>query len=167
LFICTWNKRQLMMILFFSAVFFAGIIGLVKLVLSEEKAIANLPMTEQTMVEYIRSFGWEVEEIPEEQKEIIIPTEWNEVYERYNEVQQRQGFDLSDDCGRKAVVTTFAVLNYPGHPDYIRIHLITAEDEILAADICSIELDGFLHGLQEGPYDGEKQKAQQLAALSL
>lgn len=148
MFVCSMKKKQLFLCMIGFVLFAVGVAWLVGAVCKAARPQPQ-PMTEAAMAAYIESFGWEVETIPEEQKEVQIPTEWNEVYEQYNAIQLRQGFDLSDDLGKTVQVTTFVVTNYPDEPDYVRAHVLVYDDEIIAADIASIELDGFMHGLNE------------------
>ena len=52
-------------------------------------------------------------------KTVTIPDEFGEVYERYNELQKRQGFDLYRYRSREAVVYTFPVASVDGvHTDF-------------------------------------------------
>ncbi|MBR4282612.1 MAG: DUF4830 domain-containing protein, partial [Clostridia bacterium] len=43
---------------------------------------------------FLLSYGWEVSTVPLEVVQVTIPNEFNEVYEKYNELQISQGFDL-------------------------------------------------------------------------
>lgn len=152
MFVCALKKRQFLWGLL-GLLLFAVVVSWLVGALYRTAGRSTAPLTEADLAAYIESFGWEVEAIPSEQREVQIPEEWNDVYRQYNEIQLRQGFDLSDDLGRTVTVTTFVVTNYPDQPDTVRAHLLTAENKILAADICSLELDGFMHGLNENTPD--------------
>ena len=39
----------------------------------------------------LKQFGWEVEQEPVSIEEIVIPQQFNQVYERYNELQKHKG----------------------------------------------------------------------------
>lgn len=100
------------------------------------------------MVAYLESFGWEVSEEPCEIVEVSIPTEFNDVYNNYNALQESQGFDLSAFKGEHVKRFTFEVLNYPNEPEYVRANLLVQENQVIAGDISSVKADGFMQGLQ-------------------
>lgn len=97
-------------------------------------------------IEYLKSFGWEVEEEACEIIEVIIPNEFNDVYNNYNKIQKLQGFNLEEYKGKAVKRYTYKVLNYPGKPENIRANILLYGNKIIGGDICSIELDGFMHG---------------------
>lgn len=86
-------------------------------------------------------------------KEITIPSEFSDVYEKYNELQRRQGFDLRRHKGKSAVSYTFNVTGYVdknGKPDSdVQIHIIVCDGKIVAADIASTRLDGFMEAVRK------------------
>lgn len=47
-------------------------------------------------VSFLSSFGWTVDSEPYEVVEVVIPSEFDEVYKNYNELQEEQGYDLRD-----------------------------------------------------------------------
>jgi hypothetical protein len=101
---------------------------------------------------FIASYGWEVDEEPAEVREIAVPAEFDDVYQRYNELQLSQGFDLSDYAGRSVKRWTYIIKNYPGNNDEIgsiRINLLVCDGIIIGGDVCSVKLDGFMHGFSK------------------
>ena len=54
--------------------------------------------SEQQRQEFLKEMGWEVGAEFDECKQILIPEEFNEVYNCYNDLQKQQGFDLSGLC---------------------------------------------------------------------
>lgn len=99
-------------------------------------------------VAFLEGFGWTVSEEACEIVDVAIPTEFNEVYETYNAIQKQQGFDLSQYRGRQVRRYTYTVTNYPDHPDYVRANLLVYNNQVIGGDICSLELDGFMHGFR-------------------
>jgi len=86
-------------------------------------------------------------------KAITIPSQFSDVYENYNNLQKKQGFDLSRHKGKSAVSYTFNVIGYVDEtgktdPD-VQIHIIVCDGKIVAADIASTKLDGFMEELRK------------------
>ena len=101
-------------------------------------------------VAYLQSYGWEVEPEPVSIEEIVIPEEFSEVFQKYNDIQKEQGFDLEKQKGQRVKRYTYVVTNYPDEPEYIRANLFLCKDKVVAGDICSLRVkDGFIHGLEK------------------
>lgn len=97
-----------------------------------------------SIVDYIESFGWKVEKEPLEKEIIYIPSEFSVVYENYNKLQQEQGFDLYKHRSEKVYRYTYKVLNYMDEEN-VRINLLIGMNgKVLGGDICSTELNGFM-----------------------
>ena len=106
-------------------------------------------------VEYLRSYGWEVEAEPEAIEEIVVPEEFSEVFEKYNAIQKEQGFDLTRQKGQRVKRYTYIVTNYPDEPDYVRANLLVCKDKVVGGDICSLKVQGgFLHGFEAPEAEG-------------
>ncbi|MBQ9483552.1 MAG: DUF4830 domain-containing protein [Ruminiclostridium sp.] len=76
-------------------------------------------------------------------KTVTIPDEFGEVYERYNELQKRQGFDLSRYRSREAVVYTFPVASVDGvHTDFAEAHVMVCDDIVIGGDLADTGLSG-------------------------
>lgn len=106
----------------------------------------------QKQIAFLQSLGWEVAEEPTSERDIIIPQEWNAVYEEYNNLQLQQGFDLDRYRGKQAIVVTYSILNYDGCPDAYAT-LILFDGVLIGGDVSCAELGGFMHGLC--PIDSE------------
>jgi hypothetical protein len=107
--------------------------------------------TESERLSFISQFGWEVDEDPIEVCEVIIPTEFDETYTQYNEIQTKQGFDLKNYSGMRVKRWTYSVKNYPGYENknYIRLNVLVYEGLVIGGDVSSIELEGFMHGFEK------------------
>ena len=98
---------------------------------------------------FIRQFGWTVREEPEEIADILIPGEFDEVYEKYNAIQTAQGLDLSAYRGERVKRWSYAVTNYPGvedSADTVRIDLLVSSGNVIGGSVYSLASDGFMHG---------------------
>jgi len=97
---------------------------------------------------FISSFGWEVINEPDDVREVIIPVEFDDVYKNYNEIQISQGYDLEKYAGERVKKWSFTITNYPEYEecDYIKINILVFEGKVIGGDVCSVKLDGFMHG---------------------
>jgi hypothetical protein len=102
--------------------------------------------TDEQRLSFLKGLGYEVEQPYTEVKEILIPDEFDAVFQKYNEVQQSAGMDLEPYHGKRVKCWTYKVLNYPDDAQ-VDAHLYVYKDEIVGGDISSTALDGFMHGL--------------------
>lgn len=104
--------------------------------------------TAEERIAYLSQFGWSVEADPLEVTEVIIPETFDDTYTNYNALQQSQGFDLTLYAGKRVKKWSYRVTNYPGYEsmDCIQATLLIYEGKVIGGDICSTQLDGFMHG---------------------
>lgn len=117
-----------------------------------KKVSLHTAETADDRLKFISDFGWIVDEDPVEVRQIAIPQEFDDVYKNYNQIQLSQGYDLTKYAGRSAKRWTYVVRNYPDvseNEDYVRINLIVCDGKIIGGDVCSIKLDGFMHGFEK------------------
>ncbi len=100
------------------------------------------------ILRFISDFGWEVKTEPDEIREVIIPSEFDDVYNKYNQLQIAQGYDLTEFSGERVKSWTFTILNYPGYEneEYIKTNILVYNGKVIGGDVCSVKLDGFMHG---------------------
>lgn len=102
---------------------------------------------EQERVAFLSQFGWRINEEPSAVEEIVIPAEFDETYQQYNQLQLSQGFDLTKYAGKTAKKWTYKVENYPGYSaenNCIRANLIVYEGAVIGGDVSSTEQGGFM-----------------------
>ena len=112
---------------------------------AEEATITNEAATNQQRLAFLQSFGWEVSETPEETQEVRIPETFNEVFTRYNQLQQSQGYDLKPFAGKSAKRYVYRIYNHPNGADYFAT-LIINKDEIIGGDVTGTGHGGTMHG---------------------
>lgn len=103
----------------------------------------------QKRIAFLAQYGWEVEEEPAESKDVAIPMEFGDVYQKYNEIQLSQGYDLETYRGKCVKQYSYTVTNYPGVTDPVRANLLVYEGKIIGGDVCSLNLGGFMHGFSQ------------------
>lgn len=97
-------------------------------------------------IAFLKQFGWEVEEQPLTVEEVTIPNEFNQVYERYNELQKSQGMDLTKYCGKTVKKVVYQITNYSRQDTIVYGTLLIYDSKVIGGDISSAELDGFMYG---------------------
>lgn len=113
-----------------------------------DAAISYNAADESERMQFIAQFGWTVRSEPEEIAEIIIPSAFDDVYEKYNSIQKNQGLDLESYKGERVKRWSYAVTNYPNaeNSNSIRINLLIYKGVVIGGDICDLGENGFMHG---------------------
>ena len=115
-------------------VFFAMLLCVISF--PSEKATENIGVFSRT----VKEMGYDdVSETPYEVAEFTIPTEFNEVYIRYNELLKTAGYDLSPYKGKSCKRYTYLIPS-----ENARANIIVYDEEIIGGDISSITLDGIM-----------------------
>lgn len=147
------NKKKL------AAVLLAVIIGIAAIIVAVSTiggAGSGKIHSAEDAAAYLESLGWNVDPAPLEVQEIVIPREFTGVYESYIELQRRQGFSLEDYGGMSATRYTFTILNYPGGEKGIVADMIVYGSSVIAGDVQSTAIDGFMEGLCDSAPSGKK-----------
>lgn len=108
--------------------------------------------TAEERIAFFSQFGYDISEDPLEVKEVVIPTEFDETYNKYNEIQKSQGLDLSKYRGKRVKMWSFAIKNYPGYETTdgtIRGNILVYDGVVVGGDVSNIELDGFMVGFTD------------------
>ena len=104
---------------------------------------------EEERIAFLSQFGWKINEDPVEVTEVIIPSEFNDTYTKYNEIQKKQNMNLEPFKGKRVKKWVYEVKNYPGYPEdnsFIQATLLVYEGVVIGGDISSLELNGFMQG---------------------
>ncbi len=98
-------------------------------------------------IEFLRQFGWEVDAVPVEEVEVTIPAEFDKVYQSYNELQKKQGFDLTKYLKKDVMRYTYRITNYPDYDGEVYVNFLIHKNKVIGGDVCSADANGFIHGL--------------------
>lgn len=109
---------------------------------------AELASTPGERMEFLSELGWEVDPASETAQEIHIPERFGEVYESYNRLQLQQGYDLEPYRGMDCSLYTYEVTNWPDKSQTVLADLCIYRDRVIAGDIHSTSLDGFMIGIK-------------------
>ena len=97
-------------------------------------------------VKFLKSFGWDVTDSPTESMQVRIPTQSSEVYDRYNELQKSQGYDLSQYAGKTVMRYVYQINNYPGATDPVYATLLVYKNQIIGGDVTNSGPKGRVQG---------------------
>jgi len=111
---------------------------------------AALATTVSKGAAFLAGLGWDAGEKPLEIREVMIPETFDEVYERYNDMQKEEGYDLEKLQGETVTLYTYEIRNHPSGED-ARANLLILENRLVGGDICSVKVDGFCHGIISRP----------------
>lgn len=103
--------------------------------------------TAEDRLAYLEAYGWLVSKEPLAVEELLIPKEMGEEYADYLALQSSQGFDLAKYAGQTAKRYTYQILNYPTGEQGVQVSLLICKNTVIAADVLSPALNGFMHGL--------------------
>jgi hypothetical protein len=96
-------------------------------------------------VEFLESYGWEIDPNAVEITEVTIPSEFNEVYSEYNSIQETEGLNLEKYSGKSVKRYTYTVKNY-GAETTVLATLLIYKNRVIGGDISSADPNGFSHG---------------------
>lgn len=96
---------------------------------------------------FLQDLGWEIDPDSESHKSVLIPQELSGVMAEYNKMQQNQGFDLSKHPGERCEQYIYRLTNYPAEDEVVLVTLYIQGKELIAADIHSTAMNGFMHGI--------------------
>lgn len=168
MFVLSVHKRQIRLVLLLLALAAIAVACAVAsrngMAVSQGAGVNLRADTADERIAYLSQFGWEVDEDPIEVSEVVIPETFDETYTQYNELQKAQGFDLTPYASCRVKRWIYRVRNYPGYEqlDCIQATLLIYEGQVIGGDVCSTQLDGFMHGFVKEA--AETQPAQTQAA---
>lgn len=113
----------------------------------QARQAAQDPSTNEGRVAFLEAYGWSLEPQPLETQQVLIPKEFPQVYQEYNNLQLAQGFDLSQYAGLEVTRYTYQILNYPDLPTGVVADILVYGSEVIGGDVQSFALDGFMQGL--------------------
>ena len=143
-----WNKKTAVCILVAAAVLLALIVILAARGGEDSGTVSGSSLNScEDRVAYLSQLGWTVDPASETEQDIVIPKTFSQVYEKYNELQKSQGFNLSEYCGLDAKIYSYTVTNHPSG-EAATAQLILLSGQVIGGDIHSNALGGFMHGIK-------------------
>lgn len=137
------NKRKALRIVLIAAVI------LTAWILLRGHAGSDGVSTPEGRQAFLSALGWEIDPASEDVRSVQLPAELDGMLQKYNEIQLNQGYDLSRHLGESCQQYCYLVLNYPDKSQTVLATLYVQGDRVIAGDIHSTALNGFLQGLKQ------------------
>ena len=141
------NKKKILMI---AAAVLVAIAGLVLLFGNRDSAptastgVAN----NDARVAFLKSFGWEVTTSPVESGQVRIPETGSNVFNRYNELQKSQGYDLSAYAGKTVMRYVYQINNYPDATAPVYATLLIYKNQVIGGDVTDTSANGTIRSFK-------------------
>ena len=140
----------------FFAVILVGVLALGGVIVyntlpPEEEAMETVSYsgikTEEDRRAFLAELGWQVSGDAVDVGEFTVPESFDRVLAGYNEIQRRQGLDLSRYAKKTVTRYTYEVTNYDGYDGKVYANIIVYRGKVVAGDLCSADSTGFVTGL--------------------
>lgn len=138
------RKRRLLRFVLLFALALLAII-LVRALLDQKPDLSTLEGRQA----YLETLGWEIDPDSEEHKSVRVPESLDGIIADYNELQLQQDFDLSKHLGEACEQYSYTVTNYPDPEQTVLITVYIQGKELIAGDVHSTALNGFMQGLKK------------------
>ena len=128
------------------------IVGLVITLVSctkKDDAQTTVKLSEkEEMLQYVQSLGYTLDEERYQEKQVVIPSEFDEVYTKYNQLQKDSGFDLEKYKGKKVTLYTIGIKDYLDAQDVL-CDLLVYKGKVIGGAVYTADVSGFMHGLNK------------------
>lgn len=104
--------------------------------------------TNDGRIQFLQSFGWQVAASPVESSQVKIPRESSEIFDRYNRLQQSQGYDLTQYAGKTVMRFVYKIENYPGARSPVYATLLVYKNRVIGGDITDTAAKGQIRGFR-------------------
>ena len=113
-------------------------------------ARADKAGTETERQRLIARYGWDIDKEPLSVAEVTLPDTPDMVYEEYNKIQKRAGFDLTSYYGKTALRYTYKVYNHKESKNTdVYLNILVCGGKMIGGDIMTTSLSGFMHAVNE------------------
>ena len=99
-------------------------------------------------VQFLESLGWKVAASPAESGQVRIPETATEVFDRYNQLQKQQGYDLSTYAGKNVMRYVYKVENFPNATEPVYATVLVYKNQIIGGDITDTSAGGKVQGIK-------------------
>ena len=100
--------------------------------------------TNDDRVAFISQFNVNVKEAPTETVDFRVPESFDKVIAGYNEIQKKQGLDLTKYKNKRVTRYTYEASGYEGSQDTVFVNIIVYRNTVIACDVSSTDPEGFV-----------------------
>lgn len=139
---------KFVMLVLFAAVVVSGLVlssgttSIPAVSLATEIDYGNIK-TKENRIEFMKSFGISVDEQSETEEAFRMPDNFDRIILGYNQLQKKQGLDLSKYRNKRVTRYTYKVTNY-NDDNEVLANLFIYRGKIVACDISSANPEGFV-----------------------
>ena len=137
------RKKALLLVLAVAAVLLV-LIGLKSLFYGKGPDLDSI----EGRLAFVEELGWEVDAGSEEFRTVKVPEKLEGIMGQYNKMQLAQGYDLSLYLGQTCQQYSYQLTNYKDCPEPVFITLYILDGQLIAGDIHTNSINGFMHGLK-------------------
>jgi len=141
------DKKKIVMILIAAILLVAGLIMLLG-GKDASPTVSTGVSNNDARVAFLKAFGWEVTTSPTESGQVRIPAEPNEVFDRYNELQKSQGYDLSAYGGKTVMRYVYKINNFPGATEPVYATLLIYKNQVIGGDVTDTSAKGAIRSFK-------------------
>jgi len=141
------DKKKLVLVLAGAAILLAGLFWLFGGSDTAPTAAPSLASNDGR-VAFLKELGWEAAASPKESGQVRIPEPGDPVFDRYNQLQKSQGYDLSAYAGKTVMRYVYKIRNYPGATDPVYATLLIYKDQVIGGDITDTSAGGAVRPLK-------------------
>lgn len=156
------NLKKILIILGVIAALIVGCILIFGGNEADEPAATNVADND-SRIAFLHSFGWQVSTSPVSSGQVKIPDTQSAVYQRYNELQKSQGYDLTKYAGQTVMRYVYKITNYPGATDPVYATVLVFQGQIIGGDVTDTAAKGVVQTFKF-PEDKAQTLAQEEAA---
>ena len=128
----------------------AVIVGLILLLggRGEAKTTSAAVSNNDARVKFLTDLGWEVPTSPAVSSQVRIPENATEVFDRYNQLQKSQGYDLTQYAGKSVMRYVYKINNFPGATEPVYATLLVYKNQIIGGDVTNTAAGGKVQGFK-------------------
>lgn len=141
------KKKHLVAAIIAAGVLLATLILLLPGEKSMETGAAITIREQEDCSKYLAQLGYETDPSASEMKKVLVPKEFDAVYEAYNQMQKECGFDLTRYAGKKVDLTTCRITNWPNE-EIVLADVLVYKEKVIGGAVYTAAVDGFMYGLQ-------------------
>lgn len=106
--------------------------------------------TNKKITAYIEKIGWQIDNKPSNISHYKIPSDFDTVFQTYNEIQKKSGFNLETYKGKNITAYTYTVKNHKlSNNISVYVTILVYKNQIIGGEIFSTEQPVFISSLTD------------------